>query len=128
MASDTIEHYCLGCSSFISTQNSKVEELDALFFLQILLEIPPDNILINKISSSLQSLQLCDSCLTTVNQCKQIYTEISEKLETFWEFQNKLLDHFSSNQVSPKNCETDCSTWVTQCRTFVQNRKSVKFK
>ncbi len=126
MASDTFKKHCLVCAAVIPTQQSKVDKLDALFFLQTLLEIPPENEIINKIKSSQNLLQVCEPCFSTANQCKQIYTDISEKIEKFWEIQNKPLDDLNTNQECPQIAEDDSTNWATQIRKFVKHRKLIK--
>ncbi len=134
MATDSAKISCLICSSIISTEN-KVDKLDALFLLRILLEIPEKSELIKNINKLFKLGNICDSCGETIKQCKDIYGEICEQIEKFWAIQNKILESFSTSPLatidsieSKKDTaliKDDYSIWVNECRIFVKNRKLI---
>lgn len=115
---------CLICSSNISTAVvNQVNKIDELFLLRILLKIPQENQLVDTIKNSLNSIQICEHCLTEIKQCKQIYSEICEKVERFWEYQNKILEKFSKHPNSGQIKTDNYNDWGFQCRKFVQGHR-----
>ncbi len=116
---------CLICVSNIPTDTIKeVDKLDSIFLLQILLEIPQENKL--GFNNSLNSIHICDHCTNEIKDCKQIYREICEKIEEFWECQNKILEKFSANSNRSKTTGDKCDNLNSQCRQFVKDRKLIK--
>ncbi len=124
---------CLICSSLTSAEHFKVDKFDELFLLRILLEIPQENPLFEKIKASINFIQICDPCCSTIKQCKEIYGNICEQIETFWELQNKVLEKITSVKRTASQNEKDLEKdsyiiWVDHCRKFVKERKLNIFK
>ena len=128
-------NFCFVCSSsVISFDENKVNKLDALFLLRILLEIPPDNQLSNNIEYKLNYVHFCNLCEKAIKHCKQIYSEICEQVKKFRKARNIISEKFNGSQFSTfENSKTDDELsvnrfidWVDQCRKFVKDCKFIK--
>ncbi len=120
-----IYNYCLVCSEVVSFTNYlHLGKFDSVFLLGILLEIPQDSQIFNQAYSSSNSLHFCKPCGVIVKQCKEVYTEISERIQKFWGFQNTILSKMQKDEQIPSSYKSK-QNWVEQCRQFVKNSKSI---
>ncbi len=118
---------CLICAFVIPPDKIKqVDKFEGLFLLRVLLEISNEDQLVENIRKVLTFVQICDQCNREVKQCKEIYGEICEKIERFWEFQNKVLEKFSQHtRISGRTNKDKDDDWILKCRHFVKNRKLI---